>query len=67
MIKVVKSAIDVPLIVGGGIRTYEDAKEVVQSGADIIVTGTAIERAGSLEESKKRLESIIKGVKEVSP
>ncbi|MCD6140392.1 MAG: geranylgeranylglyceryl/heptaprenylglyceryl phosphate synthase [Thermococcus sp.] len=67
MIKVVKSAIDVPLIVGGGIRTYEDAKEVVQSGADIIVTGTAIEKAGSLEESKKRLESIIKGVKEVSP
>ena len=64
MIRVVKSVIDVPLIVGGGIRTYEDAKEVAQSGADIIVTGTAIEKAGSLEEARKRLESLIKGVKE---
>ncbi|MBO8174451.1 MAG: geranylgeranylglyceryl/heptaprenylglyceryl phosphate synthase [Thermococcus sp.] len=63
MIRVVKSIIDVPLIVGGGIRTYEDAKEVAQSGADIIVTGTAIEKAGSLEEARKRLESLIKGVK----
>jgi len=64
MIRVVKSVIDVPLIVGGGIRTYEDAREVAQSGADIIVTGTAIEKAGSLEEARKRLESLIKGVKE---
>ena len=63
MIRVVKSVIDVPLIVGGGIRTYEDAREVAQSGADIIVTGTAIEKAGSLEEARKRLESLIKGVK----
>lgn len=63
MIRVVKSVIDVPLIVGGGIRTYEDAREVAQSGADIIVTGTAIEKAGSLEEARKRLKSLIKGVK----
>jgi len=67
MIKAVKAAIDVPLIVGGGIRSYEDAKEVAQSGADIIVTGTAIEKAGSLEEARKRLERIIKGVKKVKP
>ncbi|ADT83996.1 phosphoglycerol geranylgeranyltransferase [Thermococcus barophilus] len=63
MIRAVKSVIDVPLIVGGGIRTYEDAREVAQSGADIIVTGTAIEKAGSLEEARKRLESLIKGIK----
>ncbi|WP_324736154.1 geranylgeranylglyceryl/heptaprenylglyceryl phosphate synthase [Thermococcus sp. SY098] len=63
MIRVVKSVIDVPLIVGGGIRTYEDAREVAQSGADIIVTGTAIEKADSLEEARKRLESLIKGIK----
>ncbi len=64
MIKTVKSVLDVPLIVGGGIRSYKDAKEVVTAGADIIVTGTAIEKAGSLEEAKKRLRSIIKGIKE---
>ena len=67
MVKIVKSVLDVPLIVGGGIRSYEDAKEVAIAGADIIVTGTAIEKAGSLEEAEKRLRSIIKGVKEVKP
>ena len=67
MVKIVKSVLDVPLIVGGGIRSYEDAKEVAMAGADIIVTGTAIEKAGSLEEAEKRLRSIIKGVKEVKP
>ncbi|KPU62951.1 geranylgeranylglyceryl phosphate synthase [Thermococcus sp. EP1] len=65
MIGLVKTVIEVPLIVGGGIRSYKDAKEVVKSGADIIVTGTAIEKAGSLEEARKRLESIIRGVKEI--
>ncbi len=62
MINTVKSVIDVPLIVGGGIRTYEDAKEVAESGADIIVTGTAIEKAGSLSEAKRRLEALRRGI-----
>ena len=34
---------DVPMIVGGGIRTPEVAAELVHSGASIIVTGTVIE------------------------
>ncbi|NJE85726.1 geranylgeranylglyceryl/heptaprenylglyceryl phosphate synthase [Thermococcus sp. CX2] len=63
MIAVVKKVIDVPLIVGGGIRSGEQARTAVKAGADIIVTGTAIEKAGSLEEAKKRLESIIRGIK----
>ncbi len=62
MIRIVKSVIDVPLIVGGGIRTYEDAKKVAQSGADIIVTGTAIESC-SPEDAKTRLINLIKGTK----
>ena len=44
MIEAVSSAIDVPLIVGGGIRTPERALQNVQAGADIIVVGDAIER-----------------------
>jgi|Deesub1362B_J571_1020462.scaffolds.fasta_scaffold00024_124 phosphoglycerol geranylgeranyltransferase len=67
MIKAVKSVLDVPLIVGGGIRTYQDAREVAQSGADIVVTGTAVEKAGSLEKAQKILENLVKGVKEVKP
>ncbi|MCL2062954.1 MAG: geranylgeranylglyceryl/heptaprenylglyceryl phosphate synthase [Candidatus Cloacimonetes bacterium] len=43
MIKAVKEHIDVPLIVGGGIRTPELAYEKATAGADIIVVGTALE------------------------
>lgn len=62
MVRVVKSVIDVPLIVGGGIKSGEQAKKLIKSGADIIVTGTAIEKAKSLEEARKRLEAIRNGV-----
>ena len=43
MIRTVKDFIDIPLIVGGGIRSREHALEALVSGADIIVTGTIIE------------------------
>ena len=44
MIKSVSDTIQVPLIVGGGIRTPEKALANVQAGADIIVVGNAIEK-----------------------
>ena len=44
MIESVSSAIQVPLIVGGGIRTPEKALANVQAGADVIVVGYAIEK-----------------------
>ena len=43
MISYVKDVIDIPLIVGGGIKTGEVAQNIVKSGADVIVTGTIIE------------------------
>lgn len=43
MIKSVKSHIEIPVIVGGGIKTPECASEKVMSGADFIVTGTVLE------------------------
>jgi putative glycerol-1-phosphate prenyltransferase len=39
----VKKGIDIPLIVGGGIKNLEDLKIVSNSGADIIVVGSSIE------------------------
>jgi putative glycerol-1-phosphate prenyltransferase len=36
------------LIVGGGIRTPEDAADRFRAGADIIVVGNAIETKNSL-------------------
>jgi phosphoglycerol geranylgeranyltransferase len=44
MIQAVKKNASIPIIVGGGIRNPDTAKEKVQAGADIIITGTAIEK-----------------------
>ncbi len=44
MIDAVSSATQVPLIVGGGIRTPEKALENIKAGADVIVVGNAIEK-----------------------
>ena len=60
MIRAVKRELQVPLIVGGGIRTAIDARRVRQAGADIVVTGTVIETAGYRE----RLRSILSALKE---
>jgi phosphoglycerol geranylgeranyltransferase len=48
MIQAVSSVVDIPLIVGGGIRTPEKIEENLQAGADIIVIGDAIEKDASL-------------------
>lgn len=44
MITAVKNNCELPIIVGGGIRTAEKAKSLVQAGADFIVTGTILEQ-----------------------
>ncbi|MBI9033404.1 MAG: geranylgeranylglyceryl/heptaprenylglyceryl phosphate synthase [Bacteroidales bacterium] len=44
MIKAVKQHISAPLIVGGGIRTPEQAEKACNAGADIIVVGNATEK-----------------------
>jgi phosphoglycerol geranylgeranyltransferase len=45
MVKAVRRTINGTLIVGGGIRTPKAASERVKAGADIIVTGTLVERS----------------------
>ncbi len=44
MISTVRKAIDVPLIVGGGINTTAKAIAALQAGADMIVIGNALEK-----------------------
>lgn len=44
MIFAVKKAVDIPVIVGGGIATPEDAAKKIRAGADIVVVGTALEK-----------------------
>lgn len=43
VIAAVKKAIHIPLIVGGGIKTLAQREAAYQSGADIVVMGTAFE------------------------
>lgn len=43
IISAVKDAVDLPLIVGGGIRSSKQRKEAFDAGADLIVIGTAFE------------------------
>lgn len=59
MIRMVKQLIDIPLIVGGGIRTKEQALAAASAGADMIVTGNIVEST----DGKQKVSEIIEGVK----
>lgn len=50
MIKEVSTTVQVPVIVGGGIRTKEAIEKTFQAGADMIVIGTAFEIDNSFFE-----------------
>ncbi|WP_299214539.1 geranylgeranylglyceryl/heptaprenylglyceryl phosphate synthase [uncultured Dokdonia sp.] len=43
IIKSVREAIDIPLIVGGGIRSQQAMEDAYQAGATLVVVGTAFE------------------------
>lgn len=55
----VKKLTDLIVIVGGGIRTAEDAREVSQAGADIVITGTVVEETEDTYNKIKELTDAI--------
>jgi phosphoglycerol geranylgeranyltransferase len=59
MIRTVKHHVDVPLVVGGGIRSREQALTAASAGADIIVTGNLVEETGI----KHKVSEIIEGIR----
>ncbi len=59
MIRKVKNTIEATLIVGGGIRTKEQALAATSAGADIIVTGNLTES----NDGNKRISQIIRAIK----
>jgi len=63
MIKLVKSQLTVPLIVGGGIREGPTAKTTVEAGADIIVTGNLIEETARVRENINEIVTHIESVR----
>ncbi|MBK9255947.1 MAG: geranylgeranylglyceryl/heptaprenylglyceryl phosphate synthase [Saprospiraceae bacterium] len=66
MISTVSGGIDIPLIVGGGIRTAEKASENAKAGADVIVIGNALEQdpflvkeiAAAVKEQSQKVASL---------
>lgn len=63
MINRVSANIDIPLIIGGGIRTAEKVYENCKAGAQVVVVGNAIEKDPSLikEMSMAAKEVRVKG------
>lgn len=59
VIRAVKRYVDVPLIVGGGIKSKGEALAVASAGADIIVTGNVAEGT----DVKSKISEIIEGIR----
>jgi len=58
MVRAVREAIRVPLIVGGGIRSGPEAKGLLAAGASILVTGTITEEEGLGASFRAILEEV---------
>jgi phosphoglycerol geranylgeranyltransferase len=58
IVRAVRDALSIPLIVGGGIRTGADARALLESGAQILVTGTVTEEQGLGEGFRGILEEV---------
>ena len=59
LIREVRRYVDVPIIVGGGIKDAKTAKGIIAAGADIIVTGNMLRKPGG----RRRMREIAKAVK----
>ena len=59
MVGAVTKYLDIPVIVGGGIRTAEAARNAKMAGASAIVTGTLIEEES---EVKEKIKQIVKAI-----
>ncbi len=61
MVEAVSKNVEIPLIVGGGIRSPKTARQLVKAGARIIVTGTIVEKA-----SPEVLRRIVRSIKKAA-
>lgn len=58
LIYAVRSCVDIPIIVGGGIRDKNTAIEKLNAGADIIVTGNLLQKENGLEIMKEIAQAV---------
>jgi phosphoglycerol geranylgeranyltransferase len=67
MVAYTKKAVNIPLIVAGGVRTPKYAFDSIKAGADIIHVGTAMEKAkGDLNKAKATLKKIVSATKKAA-
>jgi phosphoglycerol geranylgeranyltransferase len=62
MIQAVKKNTSIPLLIGGGIRDPDTAKEKARAGANIIITGTAIEKDAHFKTTLARIIQALEGL-----
>ncbi|PIP76475.1 MAG: geranylgeranylglyceryl/heptaprenylglyceryl phosphate synthase, partial [Ignavibacteria bacterium CG22_combo_CG10-13_8_21_14_all_37_15] len=60
MVSAVSKAVDVPVIVGGGIRTPQEAFEKIENGAKVVVTGNFFEDKKNWDLLKEFADAIHK-------
>lgn len=60
MVRQVRASVSIPVITGGGITRPEQSRAAVEAGADIVVTGTVVERAEDVEDALKRIIDAIR-------
>ena len=65
-IKSARQVEELCLVVGGGIRSGEQAARAANAGANWVVTGTLTEDASSMEELKQRVSEIVNAIQSSS-
>jgi phosphoglycerol geranylgeranyltransferase len=58
LVREVRERVRIPVIVGGGIRSADDARPLLAAGADILVTGTIAEERGLGEAFRGIVEEV---------
>ncbi len=61
VVRAVREAIEIPIVVGGGIRTPEAAAGIAAAGADVVVTGTIVEVAREGDALRRIIEAVKAG------
>lgn len=61
MVAAVSKDVEIPLVVGGGIRSPRVARQIVKAGARVVVTGTLVEKA-----SPKALRRLVSSIKKAA-
>jgi phosphoglycerol geranylgeranyltransferase len=61
MIRMLRALLDIPVIVGGGIRTPEAAAEKVAAGASIVIIGNHFEQDGNRKQLQAFADAVHEG------